>query len=143
MKEERDIQSNGGNALPGTKESLGVILSELAHHSSALVRNELELARTELAEKAASYRTALVVLVTGGALLLLSLMIWCAAAIIGLASQVGWLDASLIVAGAVTAIALLLTLIGFVRLRQINPRLKNTMNTLEENTQWVQTQVKS
>ena len=65
---------NRASIIPSleAKESLGELLSDLAGHSAALVKNEFELASTELREKASGYSKGIVILVIGMAIVLLS-----------------------------------------------------------------------
>src|SRR3954469_13675661 len=77
--------------------SLGELFADLAHESSTLVRQEIELARAELSDKAASFARDVAFLAIGGAVLYAGLLAVLAALIIvlGSAGVPWWLSALL------------------------------------------------
>ena len=89
--------------------SIGELLRDLANDSTALIRQELALARTEAQEKLHQSITAVVLIVAGGFLGFAALIVLLDALVYGL-TEAGierWL-AALIVGGVVAAIGFLL-----------------------------------
>jgi hypothetical protein len=119
------------------RESFGALFSELAIQSSALVRDELELARKEVAEGILQLRRAAIVAAAGIWLMTLAITILAGAAIVTLAQTVGLLYSFLIVGGAVLLVSLIVSAIGLKKLRatQLTPR--QTIQTLEEDKVWL------
>lgn len=70
--------------LDGDARSIGDLLRELSLEGRTLVRQEVELAKTELAEKVSVYSRNAVSMAVGGALLLVALMAVGTAVIYGL-----------------------------------------------------------
>jgi len=89
--------------------SIGELLRDLANDSTALIRQELTLARTEAQEKLHQSITAVVLMVAGGFLGFAALIVLLDALVYGLteAGLERWL-AALIVGGVVAAIGFLL-----------------------------------
>ena len=89
--------------------SIGELLRDLANDSTALIRQELTLARTEAQEKLHQSITAVILMVAGGFLGFAALIVLLDALVYGLteAGLERWL-AALIVGGVVAAIGFLL-----------------------------------
>ncbi|HWQ32112.1 MAG TPA: phage holin family protein [Blastocatellia bacterium] len=119
------------------RESLGELVGELASQSAGLVRDELALARQELREKVRSVEAALIVLAAGAVLGLMAALSLCAAAIIALAEYVRPWQSALII-GVILGIAAGVSLaIGIGRFRQTSLKPEQTIETLEENKEWL------
>jgi len=119
------------------RESFGELLGDLANNSAALVRDEIELARQEMAEKVTELRSGVTTAATGFVIGLVALLTLTAAAVIGLAQLVGAGYSALII-GAVLAIAGVITAstgLGQIKRTRLKPR--QTIETLEENKEWL------
>ena len=119
------------------RESFGELLGDLANNSAALVRDEIELARQEMAEKVTELRSGVTTAATGFVIGLVALVTLTAAAVIGLAQLVGAGYSALII-GAVLAIAGVITAstgLGQIKRTRLKPR--QTIETLEENKEWL------
>lgn len=133
--ETRRFDRNFEAGIP--RESFGELLSQLATSSSALVRDEIQLARQELSDKLSEFRSGIVVLALGVMIAFLATLALTAAAIIGLANYVGpgysalIIGATLAIVGGITASA------GLVQVRRINLAPKQTIETLEEDKEWL------
>lgn len=114
------------------KESFGDLLGDLAGHSAAIVKNELELAKTELSQKISDYTKGFAVLGIGAVLLLLGTGVLCAAAVNALAFYVGYTVAALIVGGVLLLASCLILWIGIKQIKEIRPSLDQSIATLEE-----------
>jgi len=119
------------------RESLGGMLGDLATQSASLVRDEVALARQELREKAKVVQSAAIVLAVGAMLALVSILVLCATVILALAEYVKPWQSALIV-GLVFAIGAAISLtIGIGHLKQTNLKPEQTMETIEENKEWL------
>jgi uncharacterized membrane protein YqjE len=127
---------------PGQQEerSLGQIVGDISQDLSTLVRQEMDLAKTELRQEATTAGKGIGMLagaaVTG--LLLLLFLSWALTWLLD-----NWMPvelAALITAllwGAVTAG---LAVTGRKKLREANPQLPQTQQTLREDAAWVRAQ---
>src|SRR5215210_959650 len=116
--------------------SLGELFSELAQETSTLVRQEVNLAKTEMSQKASTAGKHIGVLAAGGALAYAGLLA-VLAGIIALLNNVMPLWASALLVGVVVAI------VGYFLVRRALDALKRedfapreTMETLKEDQQW-------
>jgi xanthine/uracil permease len=124
------------------ERSLGELFAELSRKTTLLVRKELELAKTEMTEKATEAGKNIGFLVIGGAVLYTGLLFILAAIAILLADVVpDWL-AAFIVGLVVAVIGLVLVQKGRAALKQITLKPEKTIETLKEDKEWVQEQVK-
>ncbi len=126
------------------ERSVGELLRELSAETSTLVRQEVQLAKVELAEKGKQAGKGAGLL--GGAavmgLALLGAFTAFLIAVIALAVPV-WLSA-LIVTVLYGVIAGVLALAGKKALQQAGPaKPEQTIDTLKEDAQWAKTQAKS
>ena len=122
---------------PGDDRSLGELFAELSRETSVLVREEVELATTEMSGKLKHAGTQSGIIAAGGALVHAGLLVLLAAIVILLA-QVGvtpWLSA-LIVAIVVMAIGYAMANGAMSKLRQTSYKPTQTMETLQETTSW-------
>lgn len=122
--------------------SLGELFAELSRESSVLVRQEIALAQTEMSEKASKVAKNVVVLVAGGAIVYLAAMFILLAAVIGLANVIEPWVAALIVGVVVAIIGAVLLAKGIGTLKKTTLLPEKTIETLKENKEWVQQQVK-
>jgi uncharacterized membrane protein YqjE len=127
---------------PGTDQSLGELFGTLTSDLSELVRSEMELARVEIREEAATAGRAAGLLGAGGLIAYLGLGLMAMAAAWGLAEVVdaGW--AFLIVGLVIAAIGVVVLMKGRDRLREVRPVPEETVETLKEDARWARAQVK-
>jgi xanthine/uracil permease len=122
--------------------SLGELFADLSRKTTLLVRQELELAKTEMTEKATEAGKNIGFLIAGGAVLYMGLLFILAAVAILLATVVpDWL-AALIVGLVVAVIGLVLVQRGRAALKQTTLKPEKTIESLKEDKEWVQQQVK-
>lgn len=120
--------------------SLGELFSELANETTTLVRQEIQLARTEMTQKATQAGKDMGMIGAGGALAYAGLLALIAALIIGLGELIPlWLSA-LIVGLVVVGIGYMLIQRGLTALKQIDPKPQQTIQTLQEDKEWVKEQ---
>ena len=123
---------------------VGELLKELSSQTSTLVRQELELAKAEMAEK--GKRAGLGAGMFGGAglfgLLALAALTTCVIAALATAMEV-WL-AALIVAVVYAAVAAVLGLLGKQKTREaIPPAPEQAIESTKEDVQWAKNRMKS
>ena len=119
------------------RESFGQLLTQLATHSAALVRNEMALAKQELRESARSLRMGVVTVAIGALIGWIALVSFAAAAVIGLAYFMHPGYAALIVGGGLAITGGSIALVGINRLKRTSFTPEQTMETLEEDKQWL------
>ncbi|MBV9791409.1 MAG: phage holin family protein [Chloroflexi bacterium] len=120
--------------------SLGELFSELANETTMLVRQEIQLARTEMTQKATRAGKDVGMIGAGGALAYAGLLALIAALIIGLGELIPlWLSA-LIVGLVVVGVGYMLIQRGLTALKQIDPVPQQTIQTLQEDKEWVKEQ---
>jgi hypothetical protein len=120
-----------------TRESLGTLLNQLASESAALVRDELALAKREIAEDMHSFKNATIMLAIGSGLGFAALLFLLAAAAVALAPIVGPWQGVLIVGGAVALVAIIFAATGLTKLKRVNFTPEQTVQTLEEDKRWL------
>lgn len=125
---------------PGSQESIGELVKQLTEQTSRLARQEVELAKTELAEK--GKRAGIGAGMFGGSAVLgfYALGAVVAAAVIGLATAVtAWL-AALIIAAVLGAGAGILALQGRTKVQQATPPMpEQATESVKEDVRWAKT----
>ena len=133
----------GGSDAEGADRSVGDIVGAIAKDLSTLVRQEIELAKTEAKEEAKKAGKGAGMLAGAGVaghifLIFISLFIMF---LINLALNLVW--SSLIVAVIWAIVAAVLAARGRSQLRNVNPKLETTTQTLKEDAQWASNRSKS
>jgi hypothetical protein len=131
----RTVLDKPDQTLP--RESIGQLLAQLATHSGALIRDEMALAKQEMRESVRSLRMGIATLAMGALLGWIALATLAAAAVIGLANFMHPGFAALIVGGGVGIIGGSIALVGINRLKATTLTPQQTMETLEEDRQWL------
>ena len=119
------------------ERSLGDLLAQLSRETGQLVRKEVELATTEMMEKARQAATGAGIAAAGGALVHAGLLVLLAALVIGLA-QIGvapWLSA-LLVAILTIVVGYLFVNKGLARVRRTSLVPTQAIETLKETATW-------
>ncbi len=122
---------------PAKRESLGELIGALARQSASLVRDEVALARRELQQKLNTIQSAASVVAIGAFLALIAALSLCAAVIIALAEYVGPWQSALIVGLILGIAAGVVILIGGGMLKRTRLKPQQTIETLEENREWL------
>jgi hypothetical protein len=124
------------------ERSFGELLGDLSSQTSQLIRDEFELARVEMTEKAKEAGTGIGILAAGGAVALLALGVLTAFFVLVLAEVMpSWL-AALIVFAVYAAIAAVLFFVGRARLREASPPVpEETVQTLRDDVRWAKRQL--
>lgn len=124
------------------ERSLGDLFAELATETSTLVRQEVQLAKTELTQKVTSAGKDAGMIGAGGALAYAGLLAIIAAVIIGLGHLIGMGWSALIVGLVVVGIGYMLIQQGLNALKRIDPAPRETIESLKEDKEWVKEQTR-
>ena len=122
------------------ERSLGELFTELAQETSTLVRQEVNLAKTEMSQKASRAGRHTGILAAGGALAYAGLLAILAAVIVLLDNVMPlWLSA-LLVGLVVVVVGYLLVRRGLDALKQEDFAPRETIETLKEDQRWAKDQ---
>jgi predicted phage tail protein len=119
------------------ERSIADVLGDLFRDGSDLVRQEIELAKTEMRENVSRITRDGVGVAIGGALAFVGLLALVAAAILGLAEVMPAWAAALIVGGALALIGLVMVMANIRAIRETGLAPHKTMETLREDARMV------
>lgn len=123
------------------ERSLGELFAELTRESSTLVRKEVELAKTELTDKATKAGRNIGFLAVGGAVAYAGGLALVAGIILLLGQAISlWLSA-LLVGLMVAGVGYFLVQKGLTALKQTDMVPHRTLETLKEDKEWVKDQI--
>jgi hypothetical protein len=131
------------------ERSIGQLLKELTQESSTLLKQEVNLAKTEISEKASRVGANLGEVAVGGAVALLGAMALLLFAINALASLLSkfispgialWL-APLIVGGVLATVGYSLIKKALANLKQESITPQRTTQSLQENKEWLKQKI--
>jgi uncharacterized membrane protein YqjE len=114
------------------EKSLGELFSTLTSDTCKLVRQEVQLAKTELLEKVALVGQSAAFIVCASLMGILALQALMAAAILGLANVVSAWLAALIVGGALLLVAGILAWLAILRVKSQGVAPRQTIESLQE-----------
>jgi hypothetical protein len=121
--------------------SLGELFSELSQEASTLIRQEVQLAKTEITHKATKAGREVAFMAAGGFIAYAGFLALIAAAILGVGEFLPlWLSA-LLIGVIVAGVGYLLLQKGLSGLKEINPAPRRTIETLKEDKEWLKQQV--
>ncbi|MDQ4128584.1 MAG: phage holin family protein [Actinomycetota bacterium] len=124
------------------ERSLGELFSELAQETSTLVRQEVQLAKTEMTQKASRVGKDIGFLAAGGAVAYAGLLAILAGIIVLLGQAIPmWLSA-LLVGLVVAGVGYFLVRRGLDALKQEDLAPRQTIETLKEDGQWIKDQTR-
>jgi hypothetical protein len=125
-----------------SEKPLGELFSDLASEMSNLVRQEVELAKVEVGQKAKHVGRNIGYLVVGGAIAYAALLAVIAAIILLLDRVMPNWGAALLVGVVVAGIGWLLIGKAVSALQQTDVTPRETVETLKEDAAWVKQQIK-
>jgi uncharacterized membrane protein YqjE len=132
--------ADGAPRHAGDDRSLGDIVGDVAHDLTSLVRQEIELARTELKEEATRAGKGAGMLGGAGVAGLLFLLFVSLTITFLLDNWMPLEVAALIVAAVWGVVAAVLAVRGRTELKRSNPQLPRTQQTLKEDAAWARAQ---
>src|SRR5919112_146033 len=119
------------------ERSIGELFAELSQKTTTLVRQEIQLAKAEMSQKASRVGKNVGFLIIGGVVAYTGLLAIVAAVIIVLGGVIPlWLSA-LVVGLVIAALGLFLVVKGANTLRQEDPAPQETIETLKEDREWL------
>lgn len=139
-------------AVPNERKderSIGQLLKELTHESSTLLKQEVDLAKTEMSEKASRVGANLGEVAVGGAVALLGAIALVLAAVYGLGAilnnflspeTASWL-APLIVGGILAAVGYSMIKKALETLKRESLAPEKTTQSLQENKEWLKQKI--
>ena len=113
------------------------MFSQLSRRCAALVRDEVDLARQEVREKLSEVKAGLVLFAVGATVGFASLLVLCAAAVVGLAYFIGWVLSTLVIAIGTASIGAIILVRGLRLLKRTTVRPEKTIQTLKEGKEWL------
>ncbi|AWK89189.1 phage holin family protein [Azospirillum thermophilum] len=132
--EDRDYDPRQDRPITG-------LFADLARETTNLARAEIELAKSELTEKATEAAGGVAYIAAGGFIAFAGILVLLAAAVLGLSNVVApWL-AAVIVGVVVLAIGGILAMMGKNRLKPQNLQPNRTIGTLRDDKRWAKSQL--
>ena len=123
------------------KQSLGEIISSLFSDISTLFRQEVDLAKTEMTQKASRAAKDAVGAIVGAVVAIFGVNILLWSLIYGLVNFMPlWLSA-LIVGGVITLIGAIVLINGIKDIQDIDPAPERTVRTLKEDAQFAKEKI--
>jgi hypothetical protein len=122
------------------ERSLGELFAELSRQTSALVRQEVDLAKTEMTQKAREVGKDAGFMAAGGAVAYAGLLVLLAALVLLLGLWIPLWVSALIVGVLVLGIGGFLVLLGRDRLTKTTMAPQQTVETLKEDVRWAREQ---
>lgn len=133
-------QPRAGEDQREDQRSLGEIVQALTHDTTTLLKQELELAKVELKEEATRAGKGAGMLGGAGVAGYLVVLFLSFALMFGLDAVLPLWASALITAGVWAVVAGLLAVTGRSALKNANPQLPKTQQTLKEDAQWARAQ---
>jgi uncharacterized membrane protein YqjE len=122
--------------------SIGELFAELSQKTTTLMRQEIELAKVEMSQQASRVGKNVGFLVIGGVVAYTGLLALVAAGIILLGQVIAyWLSAA-IIGVVIAAVGAVLVVKGANTLRQEEPSPRETVETLQEDKEWLKDQTR-
>jgi len=127
---------------PKEDRSLGELFADLSKETSLLVRQEVDLAKTEMSQKASQVGKDVGYMAVGGVIIYAGFLAIMAAVILILAIFIpSWLSA-LIVGVVIAGIGYFVLQKGRDRLKQSSLAPEQTIETLKEDAEWAKRQTR-
>lgn len=149
VRDVRDVRPAADRGAAGDDRSLTDLLKELRDETTTLVRQELALAKTEMKEKASEAGRHAMSIGVGAVLAYLGLLFVLLGASVGLAILLvwtgmevhGWWLGPLIVGVVVGVIGAIMTRSGISAMKKQSLTPERTVQSLQEDKQWLQEKV--
>ncbi len=126
-----------------TDSSIGELFADLTRDMSTLVRQEVQLAKTEVTQKATTVGKDVAYMAVGGAIAYAGFLALVAALIVILgAVGVPWWLSALLVGLVVAAVGYFLIMKGRAALKRLDMAPRQTMQTLKDDAEWAKEQTR-
>jgi uncharacterized membrane protein YqjE len=120
--------------------SIADLLQGIVGNVQNIIRSEVRLAKTEMTEEATSAGKAAGVLAGGMVLAMYAVGILLLSAVYALRGPLPDWGAALVVGLVVAAIAGVMVKLGFDRIKNVNPKPEQTIESVKEDVKWVKQQ---
>ena len=130
------------SALMQDEKSLGQLIGDLTGETRTLVRQEINLAKTEMTEKATFVGKNAGAAAAGGMVVLMGALPIIAGIVIALGHQIGYATAAFIVGVVLIAVGAFMTLKALKALKNEPLAPVKTQAQLKETTQWAKEQIR-
>jgi len=130
------LEENTGEARPSAEKSIGDLFGDLARELGTLVRQEIQLAKVEMSQKAAQAGRDAGLVAAGGTLAHAGLLAVIAGVILALGTLIPLWVSALIVGVIVLAIGAALARARIRAMKRIDPAPRQTLETLKEDARW-------
>jgi hypothetical protein len=120
---------------------LGELFSELASETGTLIRKEVELAKTEMTDKAKVAGRNAASVAVGGVVAFMGGLALLAGLILALGMLIPLWVSALLVGAVVAGIGGALVMKGMTSFKRIDPVPRETVRTLEEDKRWARQQL--
>ncbi|MDQ6618307.1 MAG: phage holin family protein [Pseudomonadota bacterium] len=124
------------------ERSIGELFSQLANDTTTLVRQEVQLAKVELGQKASQVGTQVGLIGLGGAVAYAGVLAIVAAVILLLGQHMPYWVSALLVGVVVTGIGYWMTQQHLNALKHLDAVPRATMDTLKQDKEWAKEQMK-
>jgi len=124
------------------ERSLGDLFSELTRETSTLVRKEIELAKTEMTDKATKAGKNVASLAIGGAVAYAGALAIIAGVILLIGNAIPLWVSALLVGLVVAGIGYFLIQKGLTALKNLDMVPRQTIETLKEDKEWAKDQIR-
>jgi hypothetical protein len=121
--------------------TVGELIGELARETSTLVRQEVHLAKVEMAQKAVDGAKQASYVGVGGLLGIIALQALLAALVFGLAQVMPLWASALLVGGTLAVVAFFVTWKGWRSLKTFELKPRQTLLSIEDTKSWARQQL--
>lgn len=122
--------------------TVGELLASLVNETGTLVRQEIKLATTEMSAKASHAGKQAAYILFGALLGAVALLVLIAALVLGLATMIALWKSALLVGVVAAVVAALVAYKGVASLRDMSLVPQQTVESIREDKQWVEEQVR-
>lgn len=136
-----EVGRGGNGRMAHNDTSIGELFSELTSEARTLVRQEIELAKAEMTEKATRVGKDAGMITAGGIIAWMGAFVLLAAAVIGLGHLIGYGLSALIIGVIVTGAGLAIAMKGRNDLKQASLSPDRTKATMKETKLWLKEQI--
>ena len=134
--------SDAGGEQQREERSIGELFAELSQKTTTLVSQEIQLAKVEMSQKASRVGKNVGFLVIGSVVAYTGLLAVVAAGIILLGQVIAYWPSAAIIGVVIAAVGAVLVVKGANTLRQDEPTPRETVETLQEDKEWLKDQTR-
>jgi hypothetical protein len=129
-------------AVPAGERSTADIVKDIVGNLQDIMRSEIELARSEMTQKAIQGGRAAAVAIAGGIIAFYALAFFLVCIFDAIALAIPSWASALAIAVPLTVISAVMLAAGIQRLRHINPKPTQTIRSIREDVRWLRNQTR-